>query len=389
MPAPVMPAHLLMTTDGVGGVWTYALDLARELTAAGTRITLAVLGPSAQPDQRAAAGAVPGLELIDTGLPLDWMAEDPAAVRRSAVALGALARRLGVDLIHLNSPALAAEAGFEAPVVGVCHSCPATWWAAVRGGTMPEDVRWRTEALRCGYGACDALVAPSAAFAEATAALYGVPAPVVVRNGRRPAGIVAARRERLVFTAGRLWDDGKNVAALDAAAARLDAPLVAAGPLDGPGGGHRTLLHALPLGRLDATSVAGWLARAPVFASMALYEPFGLTVLEAAQAGCALVLSDIATFRELWDGVAFFVDPQDGAGLEAALRRLLDDPAEAACRGGAARQRARRYRPEPFAAGMRTVYRAVLAHHAAKVVRPGPAYPDSSPLDPVRREAIA
>ena len=39
----------------------------------------------------------------------------------------------------------------------------------------------------------------------------------------------------------------------------------------------------------------------------ALYEPFGLAVLEAAQAGCALVLSDIPTFRELWDGAALFV----------------------------------------------------------------------------------
>lgn len=136
---PVPPAHLLMTADAVGGVWTYALDLARGLSGAGLRVTLALLGPSPQPDQRAAARDVPGLELIDTGLPLDWMAEEPAAIRRSALALGALARRLGVDLVHLNSPALAAEAGFT-----------------------------------------------SAAFAAATAALHGVPPPVVVRNGRSP-----------------------------------------------------------------------------------------------------------------------------------------------------------------------------------------------------------
>ena len=51
------------------------------------------------------------------------------------------------------------------------------------------------------------------------------------------------------------------------------------------------------------------MARTAVFVSPALYEPFGLAVLEAAQAGCALVLSDIPTFRELWDGVALFVAP--------------------------------------------------------------------------------
>ena len=45
----------------------------------------------------------------------------------------------------------------------------------------------------------------------------------------------------------------------------------------------------------------------PIFVSVSRYEPFGLAVLEAAHAGCALVLSDIPTFRELWQGAASFV----------------------------------------------------------------------------------
>ncbi|OYD82089.1 glycosyltransferase family 4 protein [Azospirillum brasilense] len=363
---PAAPAHLLMTTDSVGGVWTYALDLAQELAASGLRVTLAVLGPSPQEDQTAAARAIPGLEFFDTGLPLDWMAENPAAIRRGAEALGTLARRLDVDLVHLNSPALVADAGFTVPVVGVCHSCLATWWAAMHGrAPMPGDFRWRIEALARGYRACDALAAPSGAFAQATTAVYGLPPPVVVRNGRRPPppGGASDRRERFVFTAGRLWDDGKNIATLDAAAALLEAPVVAAGPLDGPGGNHRVLRHARALGRLDAASVAAWLARAPVFASTALYEPFGLTVLEAAQAGCALVLSDIATFRELWDGAALFVEPRDSAALAATIRRLLDDPAEAGRLGEAARLKAGQYGMESMASGMRSLYRSVLARH--------------------------
>ncbi|NUB05308.1 glycosyltransferase family 4 protein [Azospirillum sp. Vi22] len=370
-----VPTHLLMTADSVGGVWTYALDLAQELAAGGLRVTLAVLGPSPQDDQTAAARAIPGLELIDTGLPLDWMAEDPSAIRRGAEALGTLARRLGVDLVHLNSPALAADAGFTVPVVGVCHSCLATWWATLRGGALPGDFLWRIEVLARGYRACDALAAPSTAFAQATAAAYGLPPPVVVRNGRRPPpGGGLGGRERFVFTAGRLWDDGKNIATLDAAAALLEAPVVAAGSLEGPGGNHRTLRHAATLGRLDAASIAAWLARAPVFASAALYEPFGLTVLEAAQAGCALVLSDIATFRELWDGAALFVEPRDSAALAATIRRLLDDPGETGRLGEAARLKAGQYGMEPMASGMRGLYRSVLARHTST---------------PSRKEAVA
>ncbi|PWC36106.1 glycosyltransferase family 4 protein [Azospirillum sp. TSO35-2] len=367
------PPHVLMTADSVGGVWTYALDLARELAGQGTRVTLAVLGPSPHPDQVAAADAVDGLELIDTGLALDWTAADAATVRRTAEALGDLAGQLGPDVVHLNSPALAADAGFEMPVVGVCHSCMASWWSAVRGGAMPEDFRWRTELLRRGYQSCDLLVAPSAAFADATAALYGVERPVVVRNGRCARKATPRRagggRERFVFTAGRLWDCGKNVALLDAAARRLDAPVFAAGPLESPTGHRVALDNAKALGRLDGASVAGWMARAPVFASLPLYEPFGLTVLEAAQAGCALVLSDIASFRELWDGAAIFADPTDADALAATLRRLLDDPAEAKRRGGAARRRAARYGMDRLTTGMLNVYRSVMIGRPAYPVR--------------------
>ena len=36
---------------------------------------------------------------------------------------------------------------------------------------MPDEFRWRSKLLRLGYQACDALVAPSVAFAEAMQAL--------------------------------------------------------------------------------------------------------------------------------------------------------------------------------------------------------------------------
>ena len=41
--------------------------------------------------------------------------------------------------------------------------------------------------------------------------------------------------------------------------------------------------------------------RAEVFVSPAVYEPFGLTVLEAAAAGCALVLADHAEPARIMD----------------------------------------------------------------------------------------
>ena len=351
------PPRLLMTADAVGGVWTYALDLAEGLTRAGVETTLVVLGPSPGRDQLARARVVPGLALIDTCLPLDWLATEPAEILEAGAAVRALARGVGADVVQLNSPALAAGGGFSAPVIGVCHSCTATWWSAVKEGPPPADFRWRAQALWQGMLACDALVAPTAAFAELTARAYDVPRPFVVRNGRAPGAAGGGGREPMVFTSGRLWDEGKNIGVLDAAAALIEAPLHAAGPLQSPDGGLMRLRHAQALGRLPAGEVGAWLRRAPIFASAALYEPFGLGVLEAAQAGCALVLSDIPTFRELWEGAALFAPADDPDAFAAAFRQLLADPEEAEWWGGLAKVRASRYGVDAMVQGMLEIYR--------------------------------
>lgn len=349
-----------MTTDAVGGVWTYAMGLADELARHGVEVTVAVLGPPPSTDQLA---TVAGVEVVLTGLPLDWTASSSSELISAAQALSALAQAYRADLVHLNSPMLAAYAEFPAPLIGACHSCLGTWWDAVRGCRPPEDFAWRIQALKRAYDACDLLVAPSQAFAAATTARYGVEVESVW-NGRRSVPAAQPKSDRVIFTAGRLWDAGKNLAALDAASVILDASVVAAGPVSGPNGESIQLRNLHLLGRLTEAEVAGWMAHAEVFVSAALYEPFGLSVLEAAQAGCALVLSDIATFRELWDGAAVFTDPEAGA-ISRALQELLADPSRVADLGEAARSRSALYTVEAMTAGVLALYRGLAPVEAA------------------------
>ncbi len=361
-----LPRRILMTADAVGGVWTYALDLAAGLAVEGVGTLLVLLGPPADAAQRAAAAAVPGLELRQTDLPLDWLAETPEAVSAAGGALATLAAREKVDLIHLNSPALAAGVRFPVPVIGLCHSCLATWWRTMRQEPMPADFAWRSELLSAGYAAADVLVAPSAAFAAATAEAHHLPRlPRVVHNGRAAPFTPAAAQADFAFAAGRLWDEGKDVATLDRAAARLRLPFLAAGPVAGPNGTRVTPQHLRLLGQLDASTVATVLAQGPVFVSAARYEPFGLAVLEAAQAGCALVLSDIPTFRELWDGAAVFVAPGDDDGFATAIAGLIQVREHRATFCAASRERARRYGRETMARDMLRIYGEVLGASAA------------------------
>jgi glycosyltransferase involved in cell wall biosynthesis len=350
-----------MTADAVGGIWTYAAELVRALTDA--QVTLAVLGPSPSELQRRQVG---GARLIDTQLALDWMADTPAQVLAAADALRRLADDIRPDVVHLNSPALAAgSGGYGAPTLGVCHSCVATWWAAVKSGPLPDDFGWRTRLVREGLASCDLVAAPSSSFAAAVATTYDAKA-VAIYNGRQPRAASSGPRDPIVFTAGRLWDEGKNAKTIDRAAALSRAPVFAAGPLASPDGDAAVgLEHAIPLGCLSSGAVADWMARASIFASAARYEPFGLAVLEAAQAGCALVLSDIPTFRELWDGAAQFIDPADADGFASAFDQLAADPAEAARRGSLARTRAARFSADAMAAATLGHYRRLLRERVA------------------------
>lgn len=372
-----LPRKVLMTADAVGGVWTYALDLTRGLRERGIDVALAVLGPPLSAEQRRSADQVAALGVIETGLSLDWTADGPIEVAASGVAVAALARQLDVDLVHLNSPALAADQAFDQPVVAICHSCVATWWNAVRGGELPDGFAWRTKMVRNGYEAADALVAPSAAFAQATTAIYELGRELsVVHNGRpmRSSGArtsLDAPAELFVLTAGRLWDEGKNAAVLDRVAGQLAAPVLAAGATSGPNGAAIALEHVRALGQVDTDVLDGLFAARPVFVSLACYEPFGLAVLEAAQAGCPLVLSDIPTFRELWNGAAAFVSSTDESGAVALLGRLLSDPAERERLGRAARARSLRYTLDRMTEGVIEVYRTTMA--ARETSRPAAA----------------
>ena len=75
--------RLFMTADAIGGVLTYALDLASALRPHGIDVTLALVGPPMSEAQRVAA-LTDGLTLVETGLPLEWLAEDERQVKVAA-----------------------------------------------------------------------------------------------------------------------------------------------------------------------------------------------------------------------------------------------------------------------------------------------------------------
>ena len=341
-----LPRRILMTADAVGGVWSYALDLATELAKQDVATVLAVTGPISA-EQREQAAAIPALALEAAPFKLEWMTDAESDLPAAGTWLLSLARMHQVELIHLNSyaPALLE---WDAPTVLVAHSCLATWWSCVHG-TKP-DAGWSAylHRVRDALAMADAVIAPSRAMlADLRAAYQGPPLAHarVIYNGRDLSRFPASlAKEPFVLCAGRLWDLGKGIGVLNEAASGLDWPVYAAGPLSGPADGEGAEFEALiHLGCLAESELANWMRCAAIFCSPSLYEPFGLAVLEAAMSGAALVLADIPTFRELWDGAAVFVPPSDADGLRHTLRQLIGQQDRIAELGKAARMRSAAY----------------------------------------------
>lgn len=358
--------RILITVDTVGGVWVYATSLARALCGCGHRVSLVTLGPPPSDEQRRDVAGVPGLDLTVTDLVLEWMDPDGRDLSRALRRLALLERRLAPDIVHLNGYREAC-AKWQAPVLVAAHSCVRSWWQACHGGDPPEP-RWAAYAanVRRGLAAADRWVAPTAAFRGEVERLYAPPTQGdVVWNGLESAGETVPKQP-FILGAGRLWDAAKNVIALSEVAARVPWPVHVAGPLAGGGAPRRHLDTSCVtwLGELPRTELMAQMQRASIFAAPAAYEPFGLTVLEAALAGCALVLSDIPSFRELWDGAALFVDPRNRPMIESALTRLVCDQSLRRSLQQDAQMRARRY----SVAAMRKAYCSI--YEAMAGIRP-------------------
>jgi glycogen synthase len=103
------------------------------------------------------------------------------------------------------------------------------------------------------------------------------------------------------------------------------------------------------------------LRRAAIYALPARYEPFGLSILEAAQRGCALVLGDIESLRENWTGAAVFVPPDDVDELGRTIRRLIAEPETRRALGSTARRRARRFSAQKMCQATLRLYEEVVA----------------------------
>jgi len=342
---------------------------------------------------------------------LEWMEDPWEDVAKAGEWLLQLEKQLQPDIIHLNGYVHAALP-WQAPTLIVGHSCVLSWWKAVKGEAAPASWDRYREEVRRGLQAANLVIAPSAAMLTELNAHYGeIVKGKVISNGRDSGVFYPSVKKEFVLTAGRLWDEAKNVAALEGIAPQLLWPIYIAGEEKHPEGktdamnrnttqlvkfntgdppqsplkrgtyippnswgarGDRSYPSSIVINRLSTSNVhllgrlyteelASWYAHASIYALPARYEPFGLSVLEAALSGCALVLGDIASLREIWGDAAVFVPPDDGNATAHAINTLIKDSSLRTALAAKARTRALKFTPQRMVAGYLEAYQDLIA----------------------------
>lgn len=349
------PLTVLMTADAVGGVWSYAAGLCRSLPE--IRFVLATMGPRPRQIQRDEIQRLANVTLVESNHSLEWMTDGGSDLEDSCAWLVDLVNRHRADIVHVNGYAHTCL-DTDRPLLVVAHSDVLSWWHAVHKCSAPPEWDAYRRRVAAGLASATRVVAPTASVLRDLHRQYSPLAKnaEVIANGINFDACPPVRKRAVVLSAGRLWDAAKNLGALDEIAPVLAWPVEIAGDAEHPNGGEQQFSNVRLLGRLGPAEMARHLGGASIFAAPARYEPFGLAILEAAAAECALVLGDIPSLREIWDGAAVFVPPDDRAAIAAAINALIADAEERTRLASAARCRALRFTLQRMAQNYHALY---------------------------------
>jgi len=322
--------RVLITTDVVGGVWQFTHELAAGLLGEGSAVALVSLGgapSSEQFEQCARLSSQYGCRFVyqSSSAALEWRQENQGAYHDAAPLLIRIAKDFGAELIHSNQFCFG-DLPIDIPKVITAHSDVLSWAEACRDQPL-ENSPWLRQYRRLvtdGLSGATTVIAPTRWMLNALRRNFPLRArSEVIPNGRTLAPGGDAIRHLRAVTAGRLWDEAKDIRMLGDVASPL--LLYAAGETQqGSAQGPRDLPGVTLLGRLGQDELLRFFRESTIYICTSRYEPFGLAPLEAALCGCAVLARDIPSLREVWqDGALYF---GDASALSTLLNELAANP---------------------------------------------------------------
>ena len=354
--------RLLITTDTVGGVWSFGLELAKGVLQVGDSVALVSFGAPAAAAQAAECENLrtewnEHFEFIDTGMPLEWMQENERCLERGAEVLQRIAQSFGAELLHCNQFCYGA-AMLGIPTVITAHSDVFSWGRSCGQPLAPSNwlSRYR-QLVQSGLDRADAVAAPTPWMLKALRQEFSFNCPAkVIPNGCSMRTPRPGNRQLRAVTAGRLWDRGKGLSVLHALPSPM--PIAIAGETHYGDVAVEVPEGVAICGALQREELLQLFAESAVYLCTSLYEPFGLAALEAAMCGCAVVARDVPSLREVWgDAASYF---QNAEELSLLLHSFYEDPRKLQTARALAWHHAQRYTREAMVQRYRELYVCVM-----------------------------
>ncbi len=323
--------RVLLTTDTIGGVWTYTRELTEGLLKRGHAVALVSFGRLPSKDQNTWCSEMQfryneRFFYAASETPLEWMDDNASSYSAAETLLLAIAHNFEADLLHSNQFCFG-KLPTGIPKLVAAHSDVLSWAAACEpAGLAPSPWLDRYKQLaQIGLLSADAVVAPTHWMLQALGRGFALPSELhVILNGRDVLSTsVGAPRRLQAVTVGRLWDKAKGVASL--ADIQSPFPLLIAGEVrQGNEIASASIGGGTLVGPLSDESLFELFRSCSVYLVLSVYEPFGLAPLEAALCGCAVVARDIASLREVWGDAAIYFE--NAPALTALLAKIAGSP---------------------------------------------------------------
>lgn len=322
--------RVLMTADTVGGVWTFAHELACGLLERDCCVLLVSFGRAPSAWRRKECESLRKrfgrhFRYVPSEIGLEWMEDNAEVFAHGAALLEHEAAVFAPDMLHSNQFCYGAVEMDLARVV-TAHSDVFSWAKACRKEPLADTpwLRNYVAQVQAGLRAADAVAAPTQWMLNAVGENFELSQErVVIPNGRAVPPSFNRPRELRAVTAGRLWDEAKGTSLLSDVTSPI--PIAIAGESHfQKAQGVQDIGAARLLGQLSQLEVMELFRDSAIYVCPSVYEPFGLSALEAARCGCAVVARDIPSLREVWGDAALFFDSSES--LSGILGELAGDP---------------------------------------------------------------
>src|SRR5690349_11347258 len=129
--------RILITSDTVGGVWTYTQELVNGLVSNGHQVTLVSFGKVPLPHQTEWMQGLAGLDYRPTEYALEWMQTAARDIEESKRYLEMLIEEVKPDLLHFSQYCYG-DIEIGIPKIVVAHSDVLSWWNSVHGCDPPD-----------------------------------------------------------------------------------------------------------------------------------------------------------------------------------------------------------------------------------------------------------